>query len=285
MQDFTLPMRPKLIAEIGINHNGSMEIAKKMIDLAIALKWDSIKFQKRTLDVVYKESFLSSPRSSPWGSTQRDQKQALEFSKIDYDEIDQYCRANHIEWSASAWDIPSLEFLDNYQLPFHKIASAMTTNLEFVAEVATRQKLTYMSTGMTNFEDLDAAVEKFLSISNDLVLMHTVSTYPAAEEDLNLLCINTLKERYDLPVGYSGHESTVSPSIVAASLGAVAIERHITLDRSMYGSDQSASLEFGGMQQLSNVIHKFDDILGDGLKRITSKEMEIARKLRYWREE
>jgi len=275
--------RPYLIGEIGINHNGSLEVAKQLMFNAASLKWDAVKFQKRTIDVVYSQNFLDSPRHSPWGTTQRHQKEGLEFGSNEYDVIDNYAEELNLEWSASAWDIESLVFLDRYNLAFHKIASAMLTNIEFVNEVANRGKLTYISTGMSSISDIDKVVQTFQDHKTEFVLMHTVSTYPAHESTLNLACIPTLARRYNCRVGYSGHEVSVSPSIVAASLGACVIERHITLDRAMYGSDQSSSLEYGGMQQLSNIIHKLPSMIGDGIKTTSPEEQDVASKLRYWR--
>ncbi|MBF0130823.1 MAG: N-acetylneuraminate synthase family protein, partial [Alphaproteobacteria bacterium] len=223
------------IAEIGINHNGDLNIAKDMISMAKAAGCDAVKFQKRTVDIVYPPEVLAQPRESPWGTTQRAQKEGLEFSTEDYDEIDRFCRDTGIQWFASAWDIPSLHFLRNYDLPFNKVASAMVTKNDFLVEVATERKPTFLSTGMCEMADIDRAVAIFRLHDCPVILMHTVSTYPSPEKELNLACMDTLRKRYGLPVGYSGHEASVSPSLVAAAFGAVAIERHITLDRAMYG--------------------------------------------------
>lgn len=271
-----------VIAEVGINHNGEMEIAKKLIDMAKAAGCDAVKFQKREIGLVYSEAVLDSPRESPWGTTQRDQKNGLEFSAKQYSEIDHYCKAIGIEWSASAWDLVSLEFIESFNPSFHKVASALVTHEEFLRRVASFKRLTLLSTGMATQDDIDKAVEIFKSNNCPVILLHTVSTYPSPEEDLNLLLIPKLHERYGLPVGYSGHEPSVSPSIVAASLGAVVIERHITLDRTMYGSDQSASLEEAGLRSLVNSIRKIPSVLGDGVKRIAPGEDTVASKLRYW---
>ncbi len=271
-----------IIAEIGINHNGDMAITKQLIDMAKMAGCDAVKFQKRTIDIVYTPELLASHRESPWGTTQRAQKEGLEFGKKEYDEIDQYCKKSGIEWFASAWDIPSQHFLKQYNLKHNKIASAMITNKPFLEEVATEKKMTFVSTGMSTYEDIDAAVSIFKKHSCPITLMHTVSTYPSKEEELNLLMIKTLQERYHLPVGYSGHEASVSPSVVAVMLGAVAIERHITLDRSMYGSDQAASLEKDGLERLVGMIRKIPIILGDGVKKFDDREQQVAKKLRYW---
>jgi N-acetylneuraminate synthase len=274
--------RAFVIAEIGINHNGDLAIAKRLIDAAHAAGCDAVKFQKRTIDVVYSAEVLAQPRQSPWGDTQRAQKEGLEFGPEDYDEIDRYCRALGIDWFASAWDADSQAFLKKYKLKYNKIASAMITHRAVVEAVAAERKLTFLSTGMATMEAVDAAVAVFRAAACPFILMHTVSTYPAAEADLNLLTIETLRQRYGVAVGYSGHETAVEPSVMAALLGAVAIERHITLDRGMYGSDQSASLEPEELRQLVTRLKALPDMLGDGRKRVIEDEAAVARKLRYW---
>jgi len=271
-----------VIAEIGINHNGSMEITKQLIDMAKDAGCDAVKFQKRTIPLVYSQEELDKPRESPWGTTQRQQKEGLEFDRHEYDEIHNYCRTKGIEWSASAWDLESLKFVESYNPPFHKVASALTTNLDFLEAVATLGRLTFLSTGMCTYAQIDDAVEIFKKHDTEIVLMHTVSTYPSELADLNLLVINELASRYGLPVGYSGHESNVSPSIVAAALGAVAVERHITLSRALYGSDQAASLEPSGLNNLVGALRKVVAVKGDGVKRVVEGEIPIAKKLRYW---
>jgi len=276
--------RTFIIAEIGINHNGDMCIAKKLIDMAKNAGCDAVKFQKRTIDVVYSPEVLGQYRESPWGTTQRQQKEGLEFGKAEYDEIASYCRSVGIEWFASAWDIPSQYFLRTYNLKYNKIASAMLTHLAFLEEVASEKRHTFVSTGMATYADIDEAVAIFKKYDCPMTLMHTVSTYPSQEEELNLLMIQTLKDKYNLPVGYSGHEASVSPSVMAVMLGAVAIERHITLDRAMYGSDQSASLEKEGLDRLVGMIRKIPLVLGDGVKKFEEREQAIAQKLRYWPE-
>jgi N-acetylneuraminate synthase len=243
---------------------------------------DAVKFQKRTVEIVYSKEELDKPRESPWGKTQRAQKEGLEFSKRDYDEIDNFCKKNNIIWFASAWDIPSLVFLDQYNLKYNKIASAMITNEEFLKEVAKRKKYTFISTGMSNYKMIDKAVEIFKDNKCEFELMHTVSAYPCPEDQLNLHIIQDLKNKYKCKVGYSGHEPSVSPSIVAACLGATSIERHITLDRAMYGSDQAASLENKGLEELVNVIRKIPAVIGNKEKNIFECEIEVAKKLRYW---
>lgn len=271
-----------IIAEIGINHNGDLAIAKQLIDMAVSCGCDAVKFQKRTIDLVYSNQTLDAPRESPWGVTQRAQKEGLEFGLGQYQEIDTYCRQRGIAWSASAWDIPSLDFIEGFDPPFHKIASAMLTNRAFVQAVAGMNRVTLISTGMASLDVIDDVVEGFRAAGTPFILLHTISTYPSPEDDLNLSVIHTLRERYGVPIGYSGHEPSVSPSIVAVALGAVVVERHITLDRTMYGSDQSASLEENGLRQLVSVIRKVPGMLGTGVKDWAPGEREVAQKLRYW---
>ena len=271
------------IAEAGINHNGDLDKALKLVKMAFDAGCDAVKFQKREPLVCVPVHMRDQIRETPWGEiTYLEYKQKIEFGKSEYDEIDSYCRKLKLEWSASAWDLPSLEFLDQYDLPFNKVASALTTNLEFLGEVARRKKLTYVSVGMCSYEDIDKAAAIFENEKCPIVLMHTISNYPASESDLNLKMIGTLSERYNLPIGYSGHESSLTPSIVAATLGAKAIERHITLDRSMWGTDHAASLEFSGLSNLVGSLRKIDVVLGDGVKREIPGEKEIAKKMRYW---
>ncbi len=276
------PERITVIAEVGINHNGDMKLAKQLIDIAVETGCDAVKFQKRTIDLVYPAHVLDAPRESPWGETQRAQKEGLEFSRHQYEEINEYCRNRGIAWSASAWDIPSLNFIDEFDPPFHKVASAMLTHRAFIEAVASKGRTTLISTGMANWEIIDDVVKVFREAKTPFVLLHTVSTYPSPETDLNLSVIHTLQERYGAPVGYSGHEASVSPSIVAASLGASVIERHITVDRTMYGSDQAASLEENGLRQLVSVIRKIPAMMGTGEKDWAPGEREVAEKLRYW---
>lgn len=271
-----------IIAEIGINHNGDIELAKKLIDVASRAGCDAVKFQKRDLDTVYTKEELDKPRKSPWGTTQREQKEGLEFSKKEYDFIDKYCKEKGIIWFASAWDIKSLVFLDNYNLKYNKIASAMITNIDFLKEVAKRKKYTFISTGMSGYNEIDKAVDLFKASDCPFELMHSVSAYPSPEDQLNLNIIQRLVKKYNCPVGYSGHEPSVSPSIVAVTLGANSIERHITLDRSMYGSDQSASLEEKGLEQLVSIIRKIPIVIGKEDKKMLDCEIEVAKKLRYW---
>jgi len=278
-----IPNYVYIIGEIGINHNGDIEVVKKLIDMAKAAGCDAIKLQKRTIDIVYPQDVLDAPRESPWGTLQREQKEGLEFGEADYDEIDAYCKKVGIHWFASAWDVPSQIFLRKYDAPFNKVASAMALHMDLLNAIAEEKKTTFLSVGMCTYEDIDRAVAVFKKHACPIVLMHTVSEYPAPEECLNLRGIVELRKKYGVPVGYSGHEASVSPSVMAAMMGAVAIERHITLDRAMYGSDQAASLEKPGLESMVTQIRKIAKILGTGERLITEVEKEVAAKLRYWK--
>ncbi len=269
-----------IIGEIGINHNGDLSICKKLIDNAVKCGFDAVKFQKRTVEEVYSQEMLDSSRESPWGTTQREQKLGLEFSENDYYEIDEYCKQKKIKWFASAWDLKSQEFLKKFNLPYNKIASAMIVSEELLVMVAKENKRTFISTGMSELEDIDKAVNIFRKYNCDFDLMHTISTYPMQDEHANLNVINTLRDRYNCKVGYSGHESGVLISHAAASLGVTCIERHITLNRSMYGSDQAASIEMNGMRLLVEGVRKIETAMGDGIKKIIDEEKPIAKKLR-----
>ena len=270
-----------LIAEIGINHNGNLNIAKDLIMNAKDAGFHSVKFQKRTIEAVYSKEQLEKPRESPWGKTQREQKEGLEFQRKEYDEINEFCNEKKINWFASAWDIKSLEFLDKYSLNFNKIASAMVVDLKFVKEVAKRKKYTFISTGMCTTKDIDNVVEIFKDENCEFELMHCVSTYPAKMQDLNLQTINSLKKRYKCKVGYSGHENGVVISSSVVLYGINSLERHITLDRTMYGTDQSASIEYNGMVNLVHNIKKIMIAKGEEkLGYISPEEMEVAHKLR-----
>ncbi|MBI1778332.1 MAG: N-acetylneuraminate synthase family protein [Proteobacteria bacterium] len=268
-----------LIAEIGINHNGSVEIAKKLIDLAVEHKFHAVKFQKRTVDVVYTPEDLARPRETPFGQTNGELKRGLEFGVAQYREIDAYCRSRGVLWFASPWDVASVEFLEQFQPPCHKIASACLTDRGLLGAIRATGRPVILSTGMSTLEQVDAAVA-FLKDA-PLMLMHTVSTYPAKHDELNLAVIGLLKERYRLPVGYSGHEPDVIPTVMAVvGFGACAVERHVTLDRSMWGTDQSASLEPRGMELVSKYIRTWPTVRGDGIKRVAASEVPIAAKLR-----
>ena len=270
-----------ITAEIGINHNGDVQIAKKLIDMAKQCGCDAVKFQKRTIEKVYSKEVLDVPRESPWGTTTREQKLGLEFDKKEYDEINSYCKQQKIEWYGSAWDLDSQLFLKEYDLKYNKIASAMLTNLELAGIVADEKKKTFISTGMSSMDQIKQIVEVFRKKSCPFELMHSNSSYPMKLEEANLKCITTLKKEFGCDVGYSGHESSSYIVCIAAiMLGATSIERHITLDRSMYGSDQSASLEKAGLERLVRDIRRMDSILGDGVKRVWDSEKPVMKKLR-----
>ena len=274
--------RPYLIAEIGINHNGDVEIAKKLIDNAKEAGFDSVKFQKRDINLVYSKEILDSPRKSPWGETQRDQKIGLELTKSNYETIDNYCKEKQIDWFASAWDINSLKFLDDFEnLKYHKIASAMITDKLFLDEVSKRKKHTFISTGMSTKENIETAVEIFRKNKCSFELMHCVSTYPMKAKDANLVTIQKLREIFNCDVGYSGHENGVVVSLAALMMNISSLERHITLDRTMYGSDQSASIEKKGMVNLVESIDKMLEAVGEEkVGYIHPEEVPIAKKLR-----
>ncbi len=273
-------MNTFIIAEIGINHNGDLDIAKQLIDTAIIAGCNAVKFQKRTIDVIYTKGFLDSPRESPWGNIQRDQKEGLEFTQSEYEEIDRYCKEKGIEWFASAWDIDSQIFLRQFNLKYNKVASAMLADKKLSSTIASEGKYTFISTGMSTLEDIKNVVDIFKQFNCPFELMHCVSTYPMDFKDANLNCINTLRDTFNCKVGYSGHENGSSVSYAAIALGATSLERHITLDKSMYGSDQSASIEPTALHKLVGGIRKIEKALGDGVKTITKKEIEISTKLR-----
>lgn len=269
-----------IVAEIGINHNGDMSICKDLIDVASDAGCDAVKFQKRDINQVYTQEFLNSARESPWGTTQREQKLGLEFDATQYEEIASYCQSKEIEWFASAWDLNSQKFLQQYECKFNKIASAMIVYEELLNLVASEGKHTFISTGMSTFEDIRRAVDIFNTADCPFELMHTVSTYPMRDEDANLRVINALREKFNCNVGYSGHEAGLAVSYAAAAMGISSLERHITLDRSMYGSDQAASIEPAGLRQLVGAVRKIEKAMGDGVKRIIDAEIPIAKKLR-----
>jgi len=269
-----------IIAEIGINHNGDLEIAKELIDLAADAGADAVKFQKRTIDLVYTKEFLDGPRESSWGTTQREQKEGLEFGLDEYKEIDLYCNEKEIEWFASAWDLESQQFLNQFKLNYNKIASAMIVYDDLLKEVASEGKHTFISTGMTTEEDIANAVDVFKNENCPFELMHCISTYPMNEVDANLNAINTLREKYGCDVGYSGHEVGLAISYAATALGITSLERHITLDRSMYGSDQSASVEPSGFRMLVGAVRKIEQAMGDGKLGYLQREVPIAENLR-----
>lgn len=269
-----------IIAEIGINHNGDLNIAKKLIDGAVEAGCDAVKFQKRTLEIVYTKEELDVSRESPWGTTNRQQKEGLEFGKEDYAEIDRYCKQKGIEWFASAWDIESQAFLQQYNCKYNKIASALLTHDDLLKLVASEGKHTFISTGMSTLEEIDHAVDIFKQAKCSYELMHCNSTYPMEPKKANLNCIKTLKDRYKCNVGYSGHEVGLPVSVAAAALGISSLERHITLDRSMYGSDQSASVELSGIERLVGYVRTVEVAMGSAEKTVHPEEDAIKKKLR-----
>ena len=269
-----------IVAEIGINHNGDMSICKELIDVAAESGCDAVKFQKRDINQVYTQEFLASPRESQWGATQREQKLGLEFSADEYQEIEDYCKEKGLEWFASAWDINSQKFLRQFNSKYNKVASAMIVHTELLKEIASEGKHTFISTGMTTYDDIQTAVDIFRKADCSFELMHTVSTYPMKDEDANLNMIKTLRKKFGCSVGYSGHEVGLAVSYAAAALGISSLERHITLDRSMYGSDQSASVEPSGFRALIGSVRKIERAMGDGEKRVIEAEAPIAKNLR-----
>ncbi len=269
-----------IIGEIGINHNGDMAVCKQLIDVAKDAGADCVKFQKRDIDQVYTQEFLDSPRESQWGTTQREQKLGLEFSTEQYQEIEDYCKSKSLEWFASAWDINSQKFLRQFNSKYNKVASAMIVHTELLKEIASEGKHAFISTGMTTYDDIQTAVDIFRRADCSFELMHTVSTYPMKDKDANLNMIKTLKRKFNCDVGYSGHEVGLAISYAAAASGISSLERHITLDRSMYGSDQSASVEPSGFRQLIGAVRKIELAMGDGVKRNYEAEIPIANNLR-----
>lgn len=287
-----------VIAEIGINHNGSVDTAKGLIEAAKNAGCDAVKFQKRSVDLCYTKEELDKPRESPWGNTTRQQKEGLEFSARQYEEIDAHCKAVQIPWFASCWDIPSVDFIWRFKPPCFKIASASLTDRKLIERVAATGKPLLLSTGMSTDEEIRAAynciwnkwsnwddgnpnaVELPAFDSFPLVLMHCTSTYPSKPDELNLECIRTLQSEYPVVVGYSGHEVGLQTTVAAAVLGAAVVERHLTLDRSMYGSDQSASVEPQGFKEMVRDIRACEQARGDGVKRVYDGELPIKAKLR-----
>jgi N-acetylneuraminate synthase len=267
-----------VIAEIGINHNGDIDIAKKLINVASGAGCDAVKFQKRTIDVVYSREELAKPRESPFGDTNGDLKRGLEFGLEEYEEINRYCREVKIDWFASCWDEASVDFIARFQVPCFKVASASLTDDKLLRHTRKVGKPILLSTGMSTLNEVDHAVE--VLGKQDLVLLHACSTYPAYYEELNLHVIDVLRERYGVPVGYSGHETGLASSVAAAVLGSCIIERHITLDRSMWGSDHAASLEPNGITRLIRDIRLIEKSMGDGVKRVLEREQPIIKKLR-----
>jgi len=267
-----------VIAEIGINHNGDIDLAKRLISVAVAAGCDAVKFQKRTVEIVYTEKELATPRPNPFGETNGDLKRGLEFDEEDYEEIASFCKQVKIPWLVSPWDEPSVDFMEQFDLPVYKIASASLTDDNLLRHIRKTGKPVIASTGMSTYAEIDHAVD--LLGKHDLVLMHTTSTYPAKYEQLNLRAIPTIIERYGVPVGYSGHETGIPTSVAAMALGACCVERHITMDRAMWGSDQAASLEPNGISRLVRDIRLVEQSMGDGIKRVYEDEIPVMKKLR-----
>ena len=267
-----------VIAEIGINHNGDIDIAKKLINVASGAGCDAVKFQKRTIDVVYSPEELAKPRESPFGNTNGDLKRGLEFEREEYEEINRYCREVKIDWFASCWDEASVDFIAQFKVPCFKIASASLTDDNLLRHTRKVGKPVLLSTGMSTLKEVDHAVE--VLGKEELILLHACSTYPAYYEELNLHVIEVLRDRYGVPVGYSGHETGLASSVAASVLGSCVVERHITLDRSMWGSDHAASLEPNGITRLIRDIRLIEKSMGDGVKRVLEREQPIIKKLR-----
>ena len=272
-----------IIAEIGINHNGDIEKAFKLIDLAKKYKFDAVKFQKRNPNISTPKYQKSEMRDTPWGYiSYLDYKKKIELSYKDYVKINNYCKKKKILWLASAWDIESQNFLKKFNLKYNKVASAMVTNLKLLNIIAKEKKHTFISTGMSSLQEIKFAIKIFKKNKCKFTILHCISSYPSKEEDLNLLCIPNFKKMFKCDVGYSGHETTVSPSIIASLLGATVIERHITLDRSMWGSDQAASLSEDGIKLLTSVVKKIPMLLGNGKKKFSFQEKKLLRRFKYW---
>jgi N-acetylneuraminate synthase len=267
-----------IIAEIGINHNGDIDVAKRLISVALAAGCDAVKFQKRTVNVVYTAEELAKPRENPFGSTNGDLKYGLEFEQEEYEEINAFCKSIKMTWFASPWDEGSVDFLEQFSLPVHKVASASLTDDGLLRHIRKTGRPIILSTGMSTYAEIDHAVE--VLGNENLILMHATSTYPANYDELNLRAIPTMAMRYGVPVGYSGHETGIPTSVCAAALGACCVERHITLDRASWGSDQAASLEPNGINRLVRDIRLWEQAKGDGIKRVYDREFPIIKKLR-----
>jgi N-acetylneuraminate synthase len=267
-----------VIAEVGINHNGDIDLAKRLISVAVGAGCDAVKFQKRSVDVVYTAEELAKPRESPFGATNGDLKRGLELDYYDYQEIDAFCRSSKIQWFASCWDEASVDFIDRFKPPCYKIASASLTDDNLLRHTRAKGRPIILSTGMSTLEQIDHAVD--VLGKNDLILLHACSTYPAYYNELNLKAIPVMRERYGVPVGYSGHETGIASTVAAATIGACSVERHVTLDRSMWGSDHAASLEPNGLTRVVRDIRLVEQSMGDGVKRVYEREQPIIKKLR-----
>jgi N-acetylneuraminate synthase len=281
MLDFNNLDQVYSIAEIGINHNGDVGIAKRLIDAAFACGWDCVKFQKRQPDICVPEHQKNVMRDTPWGRLRYiDYRKRIEFGGAEYDQIDAYCDQKPISWTGSVWDLPSLEFLLRYDVPLLKIPSAHITNLELVTEVARSGQPVVASSGMSTMEELEACVDTIKKHCSNYVILHCNASYPAPEDEVNIRTIQTLKEHFECPIGYSGHEYGLEPTVLAVALGAMVIERHITLDHDMWGTDQKSSIEIEGMDKLIRRIRAIPTILGTAEKTVTPSEQTIRRKLR-----
>ena len=267
-----------IIAEIGINHNGSVKLAKQMIDIAVTTGCDAVKFQKRTVDVVYTKEELAKERKSVFGNTNGDLKRGLEFNEEQYKEIDRYCKEKGIMWFASCWDKGSVDFIDRFNPPCYKIASATLTDDNLLEYTKSKGKPILLSTGMSSMEEIRHAVA--VLGKDNLVIYHCTSTYPTDANEANLRVIDTLKKEFSCPIGYSGHERGITPSILAVAVGASSVERHITVDRTNWGSDQAASLEMAGLYHMVRDIRQTPELMGDGIKRVYDSEKPIIEKLR-----
>jgi N-acetylneuraminate synthase len=267
-----------IIAEIGINHNGNIDLARRLISVAVAAGCDAVKFQKRTVELVYTKEELEKPRESPFGATNGDLKRGLEFDYDAYCLIDRYCREVRMPWFASCWDEASVDFIDRFDVPCYKIASACLTDDNLLRHTRSKGKPIILSTGMSTIEEIDHALA--VLGREDLILLHATSVYPAYYPELNLNAIRGLQKRYRVPVGYSGHETGLPSTVAAVALGACCLERHITLDRAMWGSDQAASLEPNGISKIVSYVRIVEQSLGDGVKRVLEREHPIIKKLR-----
>jgi len=271
-----------IIAECGLNHNGNLDIAKQLILGAKEAGADIVKFQKRTINKVYTKEELDKPRESPWGNTNREQKIGLEFGEKEYNEIDKFCRLLEMAWFSSAWDLESVEFLKKYNLSFNKIPSALLVHEDLLNAIAKQRKHTFISTGMSTIEEIGNAINIFRKQACSFEIMHCNSVYPAKDEDLNLLCIQTLKRTFNCKIGYSGHSPGIMDAVIAVVLGATSVEKHITINRTIYGTDQPSSVEIHGFRRMVGYIRAAEVSLGDGDKIITPEEEKIKAKLRRY---